>query len=54
MSSLLAFPIPIDAQMGAWAIPVFGAMALTTVALIIWQAVRYFRNHRDDDDSGGS
>lgn len=49
MTALLAFPIPTDAATAAWAGPVFALMALTTVALLIWQAVRYFRS--DDSDS---
>jgi hypothetical protein len=43
MRTLLAFPIPTDAATAAWAGPVFALMALTTVAVLIWQAVRYFR-----------
>ena len=45
-----AFPIPVDSATAAWATPVFVLMALTTVAVLIWQAVRFFR---DSDDNGG-
>ena len=51
MSADVAFPIPTDAATAAWAGPVFAVMALTIVALLIWQAVRYFRDEHDDDDS---
>ena len=53
MSATVAFPIPTDAATSAWAGPVFALMALTTVILLIWQAVRYFRSDdsdRDDED----
>ena len=46
MASLPAFVIP-GADFPPWAPFVFGAMGLTTLALLIWQAVRYFRDHRD-------
>lgn len=48
MLETLALPIPIDAATAAWAGPVFVLMALTGVVVLIWQAVRYFRDHRDD------
>ncbi|MBU1250765.1 MULTISPECIES: hypothetical protein [Microcella] len=50
MNAEAAFPIPTDAATAAWAGPVFALMALTVVALLIWQAVRYFRDEHDDDD----
>lgn len=50
MSAAVALPIPTDAATAAWAGPVFALMALTVVALLIWQAVRYFRDEHDDDD----
>lgn len=49
MTPLEAFPIPADPATAAWAIPVFALMALTTVVVLIWQTVRYFRDNRDDD-----
>ncbi len=48
MNSLIAFPIPVDAATAAWATPVFVLIALTGVAVLIWQTVRYFRNNRDE------
>ncbi len=44
MLESLAFPVPVDAESAVWAGPVFVVMALTTVAVLIWQAVRYFRD----------
>lgn len=49
MTELLAFPIPTDPATAAAATPLFIAMGLATVAVLVWQAVRYFRDHRDDD-----
>lgn len=46
MTELLAFPIPVDAATAAWAGPVFIVMALTGVIVLIWQAVRYFRDNK--------
>lgn len=46
MTSLPAFVIP-GADFPPWAPFVFGAIGLTTLAVLIWQAVRYFRDHRD-------
>lgn len=53
MSPLLAFPIPTDAATAAWAGPVFALIAVSTVVILIWQAVRYFRDgdHGPDDDT---
>ncbi|MER3389604.1 MAG: hypothetical protein RJQ01_06180 [Microcella sp.] len=50
MSAGEAFPIPADAATAAWAGPVFALMAVTTVAVLIWQAVRYFRSSDRDSD----
>jgi len=50
VTPLLAFPIPTDPATAAWAAPVFGLMALTTVAVLVWQAVRYFRDDRAGRD----
>ena len=46
MTSLPTFVLP-GADVPAWAPFVFGAMGLTTLAVLIWQAVRYFRDNRD-------
>lgn len=48
ISSPIAFPIPVDAATAVWATPVFVLMALTGVAVLVWQTVRYFRNNRDE------
>ena len=45
-----AFLIPTDSGTAAAAGPIFGLMALTAVGVLIWQAVRYFRENRDDRD----
>jgi len=49
VSALLAFPIPTDPGTAASAGPLFLAMGAATVAVLVWQAVRYFRDSRDDD-----
>jgi len=46
MTALHAFPVPVDAATAAWAGPVFVVMALTGVVVLIWQAVKYFRENR--------
>jgi hypothetical protein len=46
MTPLTAFPVPVDAATAAWAGPVFVVMALAGLAVLIWQAVRYFRDDR--------
>lgn len=50
MIPALAFPIPAAPATAAWAIPVFALMALTTVVVLIWQTVRYFRDDRAGRD----
>jgi len=47
---IVAFPIPTDPGTAAVAAPIFALMALATVVVLIWQAVRYFREHGDDSD----
>jgi len=49
MAELLAFPVPVDAETAVWAGPLFVAMALTGFVVLIWQAVRYFRDDRSAD-----
>lgn len=49
---IVAFPISTDPGTAAAAGPVFGLMALTTVGVLVWQAVRYFRENRDDEPGG--
>ncbi|HET8957679.1 MAG TPA: hypothetical protein VFM95_04410 [Microcella sp.] len=50
MTLIDALPIPADPATASWAIPVFALMALTTVIVLVWQTVRYFRDNRDDDE----
>lgn len=45
----IAFPIPTDPATAAAAGPLVIAMGLATVGVLVWQAVRYFRDSRDDD-----
>ncbi len=52
MVEIFAFPIPVDAALSPWLAPVFGLMAVTATAVVLWQAVRYLRNTDDRDDSG--
>lgn len=46
MTELYAFPVPVDSATAAWAGPVFVLMALTGVVVLVWQAVRYFRDNK--------
>lgn len=46
--TLPLFPIPVPEGTPAWINVVFGLAAVTVFVVIVWQAVRYFRNHRDD------
>lgn len=46
-ASVPAFTLP-GAGLPPWSPIVFGAMLLITLVLVIYQAVRYFRNDRDD------
>lgn len=43
------FAVP-GADFPAWAPFVFGLVGLATLAVLIWQAVRYFRDNAGDDD----
>ena len=49
-----AFPIPTDPGTAAAAGPIFALMALATVGVLVWQAVRYFRDNRDSRDHEGT
>ena len=48
MMGLPLFPIPAPAGTPAWINVVFAIAGITVFVVIIWQAVRYFRDHRDD------
>lgn len=45
--ALPAFVVP-GADFPPWAPWVFGAIGLVTVAVLVYQAVRYFRDNRND------
>jgi uncharacterized membrane protein YccC len=50
---LPAFPIPAPPGTPPWINILFGLAAIATVAVLVWQAVRFFRddrNDRGDDD----
>jgi hypothetical protein len=49
MTVLPLFPIPAPAGTPAWVAVLFGIAAITGFVVLIWQAVRYFRDHRDDE-----
>ncbi|MEX1077734.1 MAG: hypothetical protein WED09_01320 [Homoserinimonas sp.] len=42
------FPIPAPEGTPPWINVIFGIAAITVFVVIVWQAVRYFRDHRDD------
>lgn len=42
-------PIPIDGEVSPIVTVLFALAGLAVFAVIVWQAVRYFRNDRDDD-----
>ena len=44
---LRGFVIP-GADFPPWAPIVFGLIGLVTIAVLVYQAVQYFRNNRDD------
>lgn len=42
------------ADFPAWAPWAFAAIGLTTIAVLVYQAVRYFRDNPGDDENGGT
>jgi hypothetical protein len=46
---VIAFPIPVPAGGGPWLGILFVVMGTAVVVVLAWRAVRYFRDHRDDD-----
>ena len=44
------YPIPVQEGASAWLNVLLVAGAAAVFVVLLWQAVRYFRNHRDDDD----
>jgi hypothetical protein len=47
---VIAFPIPVPEGTPPIVGVLFGIAAITGFIVLIWQAVRYFRNERDDGD----
>lgn len=50
MDELFAFPIPVAGTSSPWLTVVFAAMALAGFAVLVMQAVRYFRSNGDEHD----
>ena len=48
---LPSFPIPAPPGTPPWINVLFGLAAVTVVVVLIWQAVRFFRDNKNDDDS---
>jgi hypothetical protein len=46
---MIAYPIPVPAGTPAWINIVFVAAGAVVFVVLLWQAVRYFRNNRDQD-----
>lgn len=47
MTEHLALPLPpVDPALARWLVPVFALMAVTGLVVLIWQAVRYFRDNK--------
>jgi hypothetical protein len=46
---VFAFPIPVPPGTPSWIGLLFIAASATVFVVLIWQAVRYFRNNRDED-----
>ncbi len=54
---MIAFPIPVPEGTPPIVGILFGIAAIAGFVVLVWQAVRYFRNAQDDDgrrDDGGS
>lgn len=45
------FPIPVPAGAPAWLNLVLLAGGAAVFVVLLWQTVRYFRSHRDDDEN---
>ena len=46
---MVTYPIPVPAGTPAWVNVIFVIAGAAVFVVLLWQAVRYFRNHRDDD-----
>lgn len=53
MELIVAFPIPTSGGISPWVTVAFALVALATVTLLIWRAVKYFRSGGDDHDQFG-
>jgi hypothetical protein len=49
---VIAFPIPVPEGTPPIIGVLFGIAAIAGFAVLIWQAVRYFRSERDENDRG--
>lgn len=47
---MIAFPIPAPPGTPPWVGVLFGLAAIAGFAVIVWQAVRYFRDSNGDSD----
>ena len=47
---MVALPIPVPAGTPSWVGVVFVVASAAVLVVLVWQAVRYFRANRDDDD----
>lgn len=45
-------PIPVPAGAPPWINLLLLAAGIAVFAVVLWQAVRYFRSNRDDGDDG--
>jgi hypothetical protein len=45
------YPIPVPAGAPAWLNLLLLAGAIVVFVVLVWQAVRYFRNNNKDDES---
>lgn len=45
------YPVPVPAGAPAWLTLVLLAGGVVVFVVLLWQTVRYFRSHRDDDES---
>ena len=46
---MIAYPIPVPEGTPAWVNVLFVAAGAAVFVVLLWQAVRYFRNNRDQD-----
>ena len=46
---MITYPIPVPAGTPAWVSILFIVAGAAVFVVLVWQAVRYFRTHRDED-----